>query len=181
MVMRTIIQLCIYIIFGFNTLFAQQIKPEINSREIQPFIDLKNRTSLWNVNDTSFIRILDGVLLKNTEIIDVTIVNRISKISDIERLEPLGLKMEVKPYMLLNTVLKRNRYLIFQKAGVDEKFIDINLPIVVNNKLITVDNYDELEAVEVEDILQCDYKSSTSVNNKITPMGYVDVLIKNKM
>lgn len=175
--MKTILQLFIYIIFGFNILFAQQIRPKLNSREIQPF-NSQNKVFVWDVNNISFIRILDGVLLKDSEKIDADIVNRIIKISDVDRLNLLGLKIEEKPYMLLNTVVDSNRYFIYQKANLDGKFVDINLPIVINNKLITRGNYHALQNMKEDNIIQCKYKSSTSIDKVITPMGYVEVLIK---
>lgn len=131
--MKILITIVFVLLFSKVTSYGQnQIKKEYNLN--------------LNFNDNTYVRILDGILLKENELVPSNLkFDKIIITKDSIRLKGIGIKYTGKSYMVLNSDLTPLRQYIYNKAKVSIEFKEINLPIIINGELITPAKYDVLE------------------------------------
>ncbi len=126
-----------------------------------PLMDLPDKSGMVmvDVNSTSFIRILDGLILKDSFKIPRSLsIQNIIRLSDTAKLKQMGLNDFQKPYMIFDTRRKaKARWFIYNKVKSHLLKSGRNLPIILNNHLITPDHYSILSQLDIDAIRKISY------------------------
>lgn len=110
------------------------------------------KIDFFNANSPYFIRILDGLQLKKNDTIPANInVSFLERLSDSVAFRKLGLPASGKPYMIFNTHVTTLRQYIYSKAGIGQRVR--NLPVILNDTLITPEQYSQLDNLDSSRIL----------------------------
>ena len=140
-----------------------------------------------NVNDTVYLRISNGIIIRNNHsILDFERVVILSKQNSLD----LGFA-ERKPVMLITQVVPTIEHAIDSILYSRPEFIknykyplDIRLPISINNKLISNDEkWNLLAELTLNDIKKIEYLDNKhlKVNRNINPFGVINLEIKKKL
>jgi hypothetical protein len=134
----------------------------------------------FNFSSSKYIRILDGYLLPDTIKNPSNLnINRIITLEDAENIKRYNLPASKKPYMILSTEVSDLRNYIYELANVNSVFRGINLPIVLNNQLITFEKYQMFELIDKKKISQAKLvKEKKMYNGMRTPFGIVKITTK---
>ena len=170
--------LIICLCFFTKICLAQQ--PVLREKDSLIFNNLGNSKTLTiNIHSKEFIRILDGFKLdKNFAIPKNFKINSVWRLSDTLKLKKLGIENFTKPYTLLSSFASDTRRFIYKKANISFQFRELNLPIFLNNKLITFDKYSLLDNLDTTFITSAKYikpESKFLRNNKM-PFGFIKVI-----
>lgn len=132
-----------------------------------------------NINSKGFTRILDGFRLKENKIIPKNIrINTVRRLSDTFKLKNIGIKDFKKPYMFLSSFASDTRRFVYSKADIDYKLQEINLPIILNNKLITFSKYSLIDNLDTNQISTVKYIKPDKIflkNYFEMPLGIIQV------
>ena len=160
------------------TSFGQQ--NDLNQNDNEHIYATNSKILTINIHSKDFIRILDGFELDENFAIPKSFkINSIWRLSDTLKLKKLGIENFTKPYMLLSSFASDTRRFIYKKANIGFQFKELNLPIFLNNKLITFDKYSSLDNLDTTFITSARYFKSESKflkNNKM-PFGFIKVVI----
>ncbi|HET7118448.1 MAG TPA: hypothetical protein VFI29_18270 [Hanamia sp.] len=151
----------------------------LNGNDNQHIYATNAKILTLNTNSKDFIRILDGLELdKNFSIPKNFKINSVWRLSDTLKLKKLGIENFKEPYMLLSSFASDTRRFIYKKANIRYQFKELNLPIFLNNELITFDKYSLLNNCDTTLITSARYikpESKFSRNNKM-PFGFIRVI-----
>lgn len=141
--------------------------------------------TLINLNDTNFTRVLNGIIIEKNTKTEVLEKINYKEITDKEKIEKLGIKTN-KPLMLINAKRFDIEYKIDSILYSRKDFInsfkypsDIQLPIVMNGKLLSFDDRLEyLSQLTLNDLNEIKYISSSQSNkmfNNTAPFGVIAI------
>jgi hypothetical protein len=163
--MKTFLTLLLYILL-FSPCFAQ-------------------RSETINYNDTSYLRILNGVIIENNYRIHD--LGSIQCISDKKKIDQWGIKTS-SPIMLVNFKSFKIEYqidsVLYSQPGFISSFkfpSTIQLPITINGKLLSYeDNKSVLSKLKFTEIKDIKYVASDIAMTKygVTPFGVIDLVLK---
>lgn len=140
------------------------------------------RIGVFNINSTHFIRILDGFqLAKGYKIPTEVKINSGWELSDSAKLRELKLPYKSNPYLILNTMATGIRQYIYTKAGMGHELFGMNIPIILNNELITPSKYPVLENLDSNQIYRIKFIKLVPayyLKEYEMPWGAVEVLTK---
>lgn len=164
-------------LFCFSTKICGAQQPILKEKDSLPFYNLGSSQILsLNINSKNFIRILDGFELKaNNPVSKIIKINSVRRISDTLKLKNLGIKSFNRPYMFLSSFASDTRRYIYSKAKIDYELQEINLPIILNKKLITFDKYSLLDKLDTSRILTAKYVRLNKIGSYEMPLGVVEV------
>jgi hypothetical protein len=129
-----------------------------------------------NINSKNFIRVLDGFELKaNNPVPKIIKINSVRRTSDTLKLQHLGIKDVNNLYMFLSSFASDTRRYIYAKAKIDYELQEVNLPIILNNKIITFDKYSLLDKLDTSQILTAKYVRVNKMGSYETPLGVIVV------
>ncbi|MDQ2720615.1 MAG: hypothetical protein M3Z26_12765 [Bacteroidota bacterium] len=169
--------LIIWVCFFTKICIAQQ--PLSSEKDNLIFNNLGNsKTLTLNINSKEFIRILDGFELRTKNPVPKNIkINSVRRVSDTLKLKDLKIGNFNKPYMFLSSFASDTRSYIYAKAKIDYELQNINLPIVLNKKLITFDKYTLVDNLDTSRILTAKHiKQPSRVKYKSEmPLGMIEV------
>jgi hypothetical protein len=117
----------------------------------------------------------DNLAPKNIEI------NSIRRTNDTLKLRQLGIVNYEKPYMILSSFPTGIRQYIYSRANISYELKEINLPIIINNKIITFNKYEELNKLDTNRIVSVKYHKYVSESFKTNmkmPFGVISVIYK---
>lgn len=137
-----------------------------------------------NPNDTSLVRIYDGVIVPND--FRITDFDRISKIQNKEDLDLLGFSPD-KPILIIefeqNDIEYKIDSVLYNRKDFISAFkfpLDIQLPLSMNNKVLTDKEKKELlpklTLNRIKKIEYIDDKKSMKANG-ITPFGMIELTL----
>lgn len=158
--------------------FAQQNGQNRLDRNIDATI---SKTLTLNIQSKEFVRIVDGIKLNQDFVIPKSFkINSIWRLSDSVKLKKLGIENFEKPYMLLSSFASDTRRFIYKIAHIRYQFQELNLPIFLNNQLITFDKYSLLNNLDTTLITTAKYIKPTSkvIDFKNMPFGFIKVTAK---
>jgi uncharacterized protein YehS (DUF1456 family) len=144
-----------------------------------------HEAGLINLNDTSFIRILNGTIIDKSATVEHIEKINYKEITDKEKIEKIGIKTN-KPLMLINSKRFDIEYKIDSILYSRKDFIndykypsDIQLPILLNGKLLSFDdrlNYlSKLTLNEINEIKYLNEFQSNRMFNNTTPFGVISI------
>lgn len=146
----------------------------------QPLAVLINNT--LNVNDSSYFRIYNGVIISNDyKIQDFERVNKISK----EDAGQLGIHTN-KPVMLVefevNALESQIDSILYNRPDFISNYkfpLSIQLPIAINNKLLSHEEKKlAFQSIEIKNIKQIEYINNNSHSKaKIAPFGIINIVL----
>jgi hypothetical protein len=172
--LQLIILICLYV----NICFSQQSKQLDSSLKY----DSNPNIITINFNSNKFIRIFDGFELPEDSLVPKNIeINSIRRTNDTLKLKQLGIKNYEKPYMILCSFPTSVRQFIYSRANISYELKEINLPIIINNKIITFNKYQELNKLDTNRIVSVKYYKSVPEYFKINmgmPFGVISVTYK---
>jgi hypothetical protein len=140
-----------------------------------------NNNIIMDFRSNIYIRVFDGIRLKTNELPAHVKVNQMVTTQDTAKLKELGIIRYDKPYMILNSEVSDVRGFLSNKANLDRKFMDINLPIILNNKLITFNEYAKLNSLDTNKVTKVIYSKRVSEfieRGKVLPFGAILVTEK---
>ncbi|GEM_PF-5171574 len=134
----------------------------------------------FNFSSKNHIRILDGFILPESEDTPNDLkINRVITVNNEERRVQYNLPLRDKPYMILSTEVSEIRNFIYDLAHVNSNLAGLNLPILLNGRLIVFKEYAILENVKKENILSAEFISTKENKSKnLTPFGIIKVITK---
>jgi hypothetical protein len=110
-------------------------------------------TDVLNLNSPDFIRIVDGLEVSQpSRISDGLDIHTTRLLSDSVKLAKMGLPYEGRPYVICTSEVTNLRQYIYDKARIGLNLRGMNIPIILNNTLITPDKYSLLGRVAKKDI-----------------------------
>jgi hypothetical protein len=135
-----------------------------------------------NLNDTSYCRIFNGIIIKNRE--NIKELGAIQYISDKEKIKDLGIKTSL-PLLIINYKSFPIEYQVDSILYSRQSFISsfkfpstIQLPVSINGKLITSDErqniLSELKLKDIKTINYIDVPAAMAKYN-ITPFGIINL------
>lgn len=172
----------IFIILSGNESFCQLRR--MPKGHILPAYNFSSnsRIGVFNINSTRFIRILDGFQLAKDYKIPLGIkINSGWELNDSVKLRELKLPYKSKPYLILNTMATSIRQFIYTKADIGHELLGMNIPIILNNRLITPDKYSMLEKLKSNQIYKIKFIKSVPSRYKKEyemPWGAIEVMAK---
>ncbi|WP_432708199.1 hypothetical protein [Pedobacter sp.] len=145
----------------------------------------RSQLKFRSVNDTSFFRIVNGIVVNNDY--KITAYNSVQYIRDKSDLTKLGIKTD-KPIMLVNIEGFKIEDQVDSVLYSDPEFIskftyplNYQLPIALDGKLVLLENKDRLLSnVSLNKIERIEYQSSkrSEVFSDKTPFGVINVILK---
>jgi hypothetical protein len=164
--------------FFVFTAFCQKQQPSvIDSSSVAE----GHRIISINENSKSFIRVLDGLLMPENSSVPKNIpINSIQRLSNETELNKMGLTYDGKPYMFLCSYPTSIRQYIYANANINYQLKEVNLPIILNNILITEDKYAMVENIDTSRIVSIKYIKPEKLQSryKIAILGAVEVKLK---
>lgn len=144
----------------------------------------QSTTISLNPNDTSLVRVYNGVIIQND--FRITSFDRVSKIVNKEDLELLGFSVD-SPIFIIEHEQNDIEYKIDSMLYNQDVFIsrfkfplDIQLPLSVHKKLLTDKQKERLLSKltldEIKEIDYIDYRESMQ-DNGITPFGMINLTL----
>jgi len=109
-------------------------------------------TDVLNLNSPEFVRIVDGLEVSQQSKIFGLDIHTTRLLSDSVKLAKMGLPYEGRPYVICTSEVTNLRQYIYDKAGIGLNLRGMNIPIILNNTLITPDKYSLLGQVAKKDI-----------------------------
>jgi hypothetical protein len=131
-----------------------QIGP-LTTRPVLPVYDTPPwvATDVLNLNSPDFIRIVDGLEVSQpSRISDRLDIRTTRLLSDSVKFAKMEVPYEGRPYIICTSEVTNLRQYIYDKAGIGLNLRGMNIPIILNNKLITPDRYSLLGQVSKKDI-----------------------------
>jgi hypothetical protein len=175
------IVLIICICFLPTTSFEQ--KNAFNQNDNMHIYATNSKILHLDIHSKEFIKILDGFKLDKNFVIPKNLkINSIWRLSDTFKLKKLGIENFEKPYILLSSFALDTRRFIYKKANIGFEYKELNLPIFLNDKLITFDKYSLLDNLDTTSIISARYfkpQSKFLKNNKM-PFGFIKVVTAKK-
>ena len=151
----------------------------LNEIDSQHIYATNSKILTLNIHSKEFIKILDGFELDENFVIPKNFkINSVWRLSDTLKLKKLGIENFKKPYMLLSSFASDARRFIYKKANISFQFKELNLPIFLNNKLITFDKYSLLDNLDTTVITSARYfkPESKSLTSSKMPFGFIKVI-----
>jgi hypothetical protein len=120
-------------------------------------------TNEFSFNRNSYVRVLDGFLLGSKPIPKGTEIFSKRKISDINILNKMGVKYPGKPVMFFNSRVTPFHDFIYKRLNESNIFYGINLPLIVNNELITPEKYYKVEKLDTLKVAKINFIKKSSL------------------
>ena len=140
--------------------------------------------STFHVNDTTYLRVLNGVVINNHYLIKNFERVSIRSKEDVTRLAITG----NKPIMIITLEVPEIEHqidsILYSRSGFikDYKYpLDIQLPISIGNSLISNEEKERLlSKLTLKDIVKIEYldRLDPKVNHKLTPFGVINLKLK---
>lgn len=133
------------------------------------------------INDTSYVRILDGLVIKPTEKLQG--LESIKYIKSKEEKQLLGLQGIKKPVLLISeydkTSFEENIYKsLYSSNNFIKQFkfpLDLRLPLVIDGVLITRTKREILGQFVFSKQMEIAYAAKSKYQGYSTPFGYIDI------
>lgn len=167
----------------FFSLASLGQKNDFNENDNEHIYATNSKILTLDIHSDKFIRILDGFELDEKFAIPQNFkINSVWRLSDTLKLRKLGIENFKKPYMLLSSFASDTRRFIYKKANISFQFKELNLPIFLNNKLITFDKYSFLDNLDTAFITSVTYIKSGSkfLGNDKMPFGFIRAITAKK-
>jgi hypothetical protein len=168
-------------LFAFVFIFACL---NLLSQSLNAQLRMTGTVSMVNVNDTTYLRVLNGVVINNDYRINNFERVSIKAKDDVTRLAITG----NKPLMMIELEVPEVEHQIDSVLYSRPNFIKdykyplyVRLPISINNKLVTNDEKENLlSKLTLKDILKIEYldHQNPKVNRRVTPFGVINLNIK---
>ncbi len=154
--------------------FCQQNtdKEEFDSSKL----GMASKTVSIDYNSDSFIRIFDGIQLSQKDIrggINGIPINSVKRTNDTTLLKSLGIKDFSKPYMFLSSGYNDFRDFVYSKLDIDQQLKELNLPLIINGKLILLNDYNKLNRIDKNRITKIKFDKNVHLQSFTLPMGAI--------
>lgn len=166
--------LCILFIIGYFQVFSQ----------VEYLYSQKTKSNIINLNDTTFLRIVNGIVVSNQEVIKK--FDRVSIKSKDFRADYLDY-IDKKGIMIIGVEIPELQHeiemILYSRFDFIKKYkfpLDIRLPISINNKIIYNNvKWKVLENIKIEEIKKIEYLSDedSKVDRNKTPFGIINLEI----
>jgi hypothetical protein len=163
--------------FFITTCFGQQQIPKDNHSS-RIYLSTNGATLTRKINQKDFITIVDGIRVEDKEFPKKIKINSSRSLGDTLKLKRLGITYFEKPYMFLSSFASDVRQLIYSKANINYELQEINLPIILNDDLITFSKYslvDNLDTSQISTVRYIKPGSKFSTQNLKMPLGVIQV------
>ncbi|MEE1945837.1 hypothetical protein VRU48_12015 [Pedobacter sp. KR3-3] len=139
------------------------------------------QTSIINVNDTAYLRVLDGIIIDKSYQIKAYERASIRQREDLAHFENKGNKRVMIIGLEVSDLESKIDSVLYSRPTFIETYkypLDIRLPISINNKLLSNDQKQQtLAKLTLEKIKKIEYLANNNpkVNPKITPYGVINL------
>lgn len=117
----------------------------------------------YTFSRNSYVRVLDGFLLGSKSISKGIEIFSKRIISDTNILKKLGIKYPGKPILFFNSRVTPFHDFVYRGQKEPGIFYGINLPIIVNNELITPEKYYKVEKMDTSKITKIKFIKKSSL------------------
>jgi hypothetical protein len=137
-----------------------------------------------NLYDKSIVRVLDGLQLNESESVPKEIeITAIRRLNDRVALQNLGIKKIDKQHIFYSSRVSTFHKDVYSLVNLPSELRDVNVPLVINNELITPEKYHSVEEMNISRITKMEFiKPSEALLNKFgnAVMGVIKISLAAK-
>lgn len=148
--------------FLCNFLFVSVCYPQQQEGDSPSFYKIPatvNKVEVFdNIHDRSIVRVLDGLQLNDSgDMLKEIKIITIRRLNDPVKLQRIGIKEGDRMHIFYSSRVTEFHKDVYSLANLPSELRDVNIPLVINNELITPEKYHFVEKLNVNQITEIEF------------------------